>query len=226
MTRIEIQKKIHSNTRGTRITFHGSIGSKEVALKCYRRPLWGLFHTVRALIRGSRIRRRKAPFPDIVFWGWVPQERCFGYATGFLSGYESVRYRLIHADESGQSRVIGCLGRLIAELHIAGLEQTDGNLTNFLMDASHNLAVVDEDDVKIHSRSLRATKAIRNLSNVAARLPSEAMREEFLNAYLSDSRHSEITDNDIEEFWLQSGNVRLQLDSKRSARNIASRKFD
>ncbi len=228
MTDIELISELHANTRRTRITYHGRIAGREVAIKCYRRPLFGLIHWIRAQRRGLKIRRAGGPVPEIVYSGWLAQRRCFCFATAFLEGYRPMREVLREEScEARQYQLIKLLGARLADIHRCGIEQPDGNLTNFLVNDRNELAMVDEDDIRVHSKKLSRTTAMNNLGNIAARLPdgelSVALSEGYLGA-LSSERKSDYWDRALFleklQFWRQT------LNEKRASRNIAPRQFD
>ncbi len=176
MTTVKLEEELHSNTRRTRITYRGLVDGRAAAVKCYRKPLFGLIHWIRALRRGKKIRRVGGPVPPIVFAGWIASEQCFGYGTAFLEGHRPLRVVLTEElSRSRQMEIIGLLGRTMADAHKRGIEQPDGNLTNFLMGAGDELSMVDEDDIRVHAGTLPLGVAISNLANVAARLPDEKM---------------------------------------------------
>lgn len=228
MTTVELEEELHSNTRRTRITYRGVVDGQPAAIKCYRKPLFGLIHWLRALRRGKKIRQAGGPVPPIVFAGWIASERCFGYGTAFLEGYRSLRAVLMN--ESSRSRqidIIRLLGQTMADAHKRGIEQPDGNLTNFLMGADGRLAMVDEDDIRVHPGMLPLKVAVSNLANVAARLPDEEMVEALLTAYLEATFVESGSDWDRGVFWASVRGWKEMLESKRASRNIApERKFD
>lgn len=227
MTTVELKEELHSNTRRTRITYRGMVDGQPAAIKCYRKPLFGLIHWIRALRRGKRIRRVGGPVPPIVFAGWVASEKCFGYGTAFLEGYRPLRAILM--DEPSRSRqidTIRLLGRTMADVHQRGIEQPDGNLTNFLMDEENRLSMVDEDDIRVHPGMLPLGVAVSNLANVAARLPDEEMVETLLTAYLEVAFVEKGSEWDSGAFWASVKGWRAMLDAKRASRNIAPRQFD
>lgn len=227
MTTVELKEELHSNTRRTRITFRGLVNGQVAAIKCYRKPLFGLVHWIRAVRRGKRIRRAGGPVPPIVFAGWVPSEKCFGYGTVFLEGYRPLRAILM--DEPSRSRqidIVRLLGRTMADVHKRGIEQPDGNLTNFLMGADNTLSMVDEDDIRVYPGMLPLATAVSNLANVAARLPDEEMVETLLSAYLEVAFVDKGSEWDSGAFWASVKGWRAMLDAKRASRNIAPRQFD
>ncbi len=228
MTTVELEEELHSNTRRTRITYRGLVDGQPAAIKCYRKPLFGLIHWIRALRRGKKIRQAGGPVPPIVFAGWIASERCFGYGTAFLEGYRSLRTVLMNeSSRSRQIAIIRLLGQTMADAHKRGIEQPDGNLTNFLMGADDRLAMVDEDDVRVHPGMLPLKVAVSNLANVAARLPDEEMVEALLAAYLEAAFVESGSDWDCGAFWASVRGWKELLESKRASRNIApERKFD
>lgn len=228
MTTVKLEEELHSNTRRTRITYRGLVDGQVAAIKCYRKPLFGLVHWIRALRRGKKIRRAGGPVPPIVFAGWLSSERCFGYGTAFLEGYRPLRAVLMEEPlRSRQEAIIHLLGRTMADVHKRGIEQPDGNLTNFLLGGSDELRMVDEDDIRVHSDMLPLGVAISNLANVAARLPDEEMVETLLSAYLEDAFVEQGSEWDRGAFWASVNGWKAMLESKRASRNIApERKFD
>ncbi len=227
MTTVELEEELHSNTRRTRITYRGLVGGQPAAIKCYRKPLFGLIHWLRALRRGKKIRRAGGPVPPIVFAGWVRAEKCFGYGTAFLEGYRPLRAVLMHeTSRSRQIDIIRLLGHTMADAHKRGIEQPDGNLTNFLMGADDELSMVDEDDIRVHSGMLPIGVAISNLANVAARLPDEEMVKILLEAYLEVAFVAKYSEWDDGAFWAGVKGWREMLEAKRASRNIAPRQFD
>lgn len=228
MTTVELEEELHSNTRRTRITYRGSVDGQPAAIKCYRKPLFGLIHWIRALRRGKQIRQAGGPVPPIVFAGWITTERCFGYGTAFLEGYRSLRAVLMkESSRSRQIEIIRLLGQTMADAHKRGIEQPDGNLTNFLMGPNDTLAMVDEDDIRIHPGMLSLTVAVSNLANVAARLPDEEMVEALLAAYLEVAFMEKGSEWDRGAFWAAVRGWKEMLETKRASRNIAPvRKFD
>jgi len=227
MTTVKLEEELHSNTRRTRITYRGLVNGRMAAIKCYRKPLFGLIHWIRAVRRGKKIRSVGGPVPPIVFSGWLASERCFGYGTAFLEGYRPLRAVLMEeSSRSRQKAVIRLLGETMADLHKRGIEQPDGNLTNFLLGGSDELCMVDEDDIRVHSDMLSVEVAISNLANVAARLPDEGMVEALLTAYLEDAFVERDSEWDSGAFWASVKGWRAMLDAKRASRNIAPRQFD
>lgn len=227
MTTVKLEEELHSNTRRTRITYRGLVDGRAAAVKCYRKPLFGLIHWIRALRRGKKIRRVGGPVPPIVFAGWIASEKCFGYGTAFLEGHRPLRVVLTEElSRSRQMEIIGLLGRTMADAHKRGIEQPDGNLTNFLMGAGDELSMVDEDDIRVHAGMLPLGVAISNLANVAARLPDEKMVETLLSAYLESAFVGKNSEWDSGAFWASVTGWRAMLDAKRASRNIAPRQFD
>ncbi|MEP1704104.1 MAG: hypothetical protein ABJP93_07730 [Marinobacter sp.] len=165
--------------------------------------------------------------PPIIFSGWLPSERCFGYGTAFLEGFRPLRAILM--DESSRSRqlqIIRLLGQTMADVHKRGIEQPDGNLTNFLMGADDTICMVDEDDIRIYSQMLPLGVAVSNLANVAARLPDEEMVATLLTAYLDMTFVGKGSEWDEGAFWASVKGWRSMLDAKRASRNIQPRQFD
>ncbi len=117
MRSITLLQELHANTRRTRITYRGEVDGMFAAIKCYRRPLFGLVHWLRAERRGRRLRRAGGPVPAIVYSGWLAGQRCFCFATGFLEGYRPLREVL--QEEQSRDRqfdIIRLLGRTMADL--------------------------------------------------------------------------------------------------------------
>ncbi|MDX1756774.1 MAG: hypothetical protein R3175_11990 [Marinobacter sp.] len=228
MTEIELISELHANTRRTRITYRGRIAGRDVAIKCYRRPLFGLIHWIRAQRRGLKIRRAGGPVPEIVYSGWLAQRRCFCFATAFLDGYRPMRQVLREeASEERQYQLIRLLGTRMADIHRCGIEQPDGNLTNFLVNPQDDLAMVDEDDIRVYANPLPVGVAISNLANVAARLPDKSMVEALLSAYLERAFPSAPEQLDQGQFWKSVMGWKNLLERKRAKRNIsATRRFD
>lgn len=173
MANVVLQRELHANVRRTRITYAALIDNQPAAIKCFRKPLFGLFHWQRARIKAYKIRNAGGPVPPIIYAGWVPELRCFGFATEFLEGYRSLREALRESDELGeQKQLLKTLAECIADLHRRGIEQPDGNLTNFLLGPNGDIKMVDEDDVRVGKSALSGRAAMTNLANVGARLPS------------------------------------------------------
>lgn len=227
MPDIALEEELHANTRRTRITFRGFIDGQEMAIKCYRKPLFGLIHWLRAVHRGKRIRRAGGPVPAIVYSGWVPTLRCFGFGTSYLVGYRSLR-EVLNAEVSREKQMamVERLGRTVADLHRRGIEQPDGNLTNFLVNSEGNMAMVDEDDVRVSRSHLPLKAAASNLGNIAARLPDRSMRERLLVSYKQAVSDSSVQMFQDELYWSSVVGWRTQLEAKRASRNIAPRQFD
>jgi hypothetical protein len=226
MTEIRLLEQLHSNTRRTRITYAGKVGEREVAIKCYRRPAFGIFHTLRAFIRGRRLRRTGAPLPAIVFVGWVSEASCFGYATEYLTGHRSMRQRLAEASSTERDVLIAALGSTVANLHKLGVEQKDGNLTNFMVDDAGHVALIDEDDISLKHGGLGLAASVQNLANIAARLPDLALVKSLQSSYLDTIGESGRSQWDENTFLEKASGTRRALEDKRSKRNIAPRRFD
>lgn len=228
MTTVELKEELHSNIRRTRITYRGLVNGQLAAIKCYRRPLFGVIHWLRALHRGKKIRRARGPVPPILFAGWVPSEKCFGYGTAFLKNHRSVRVAL--RDEPNQDRrleIVRVLGKTMAAVHKSGIEQPDGNLTNFLIDPNDKIAMVDEDDIRVFSGVLPVNLATTNLANIAARLSDRSLSEELLRAYLHQALFEEDKDWNSKEFWRHVGLWKKMFKKKRIQKNISpNREFD
>lgn len=227
MATIELKEELHSNTRRTRITYRALVDGQEAAIKCYRKPLFGLVHWLRALRRGNQIRRAGGPVPPVVFSGWLPSMRCFAFGTAFLSEYISLRDALTNELlPHRRMEMVRMLGRTMGDLHRRGITQPDGNLTNFLVKRNSAIAMVDEDDVHVYSGPVPCRDAISNLGNVAARLPDKEMAEELLAGYWDDGIVPWRAEWDDGAFWASVENWRSSLSAKRASRNIAPREFD
>lgn len=227
-TTIELQEELHSNIRRTRVTYRGLVNGKSTAIKCYRRPFFGLIHWLRALYRGKKIRRAGGPVPPIVFAGWVASEKCFGYGTEFLENHRPVRAALRDEPEHGRRlEIVRALGTTIAAVHRNGIEQPDGNLTNFLIDINDKIAMVDEDDIRVFPGVLPIKLAIINLANIAARLSDHSLREELLRAYLSQALTENRKGWNHPEFWKHVEFWEQMFEEKRIQKNISpDREFD
>ncbi|MAL99577.1 MAG: hypothetical protein CL583_14125 [Alteromonadaceae bacterium] len=228
MADIVLLDEIHANTRRTRITYRGVVDGKPAAIKCYRKPLFGLVHWARAQRRGAQIRQASAPVPPVVFSGWLKAERCFCFATAFLEGYRPLRLALREApSRESQLVAIQLLGQTMAEIHRKGIEQPDGNLTNFMLGPQHDIAMVDEDDIRVSRNALPAARAMSNLANIAARLPDTAMREALLENYRNAADARQLAQWDTVQFWRATEGWTTQLEAKRIKRSIApKRHFD
>lgn len=225
---IVLQREIHANTRRTRITFQGLVNDRLAAIKCYRKPAYGLYHWIRAQHRGKRIRCAGAPVPEVIYSGWLSAHRCFCFATVFLQNYKPLRTVLVEeTSRSAQEAHIQKLGRMIAQIHKKGIEQPDGNLTNFMLGESGHLAMVDEDDMRVYSRSVESGVAIINLANIASRLSDEGLVASLEAAYLADSSSNIRKAWDHHLFLTNVARSRSALEAKRSKRNISAvRRFD
>ena len=228
MTDIALEQELHANTRRTRLTYRGRVDGRPAAIKCYRKPLFGLFHWLRAQHRGRRLRAAGAAVPDLVYSGWFGAERCFCFATAFLEGYRPLRAVLTEEpSRSRQLELIAVLGRSLADAHNKGILQPDCNLTNFMLGDNDVLALVDEDDIRVYRANLPLARAEMNLANVAARLPDEGMVATLLAAYLA-ARPSEVCES-WEQARFRAGIRHWQdrLARKRARRNITERRrFD
>lgn len=229
MATVELKEELHSNTRRTRITYRALVNGQTVAIKCYRKPLFGLIHWVRAVSRGKEIRRAGGPVPPVVYSGWVNELRCFGFATEFLSGYRSMRGILRETDDlNDQVRYLKRLGHCMADLHERGIEQPDCNLTNFLMGRDEDIRMVDEDDVRVHRQRLSEKVALSNLANLGARLPAGELLRVLHEAYLErwgDTPKGMLSDKVV--FERQVSEKKQQLRIKRTARDAApDREYD
>lgn len=228
MASIDLLEELHANTRRTRITYKARVSGQWVAVKCYRKPFFGLFHWWRAKRRGQRIRSAGARFPDVVFSGWVPSARCFGFGTEFLQGSESFREVLRDAaDDDRRLSMLGLLGEVVAELHNSGIVQPDGNLTNFLLDRDEKVWVIDEDDVMVCSRGVPAKVAMRNLANISSRISDQRFREVILRSYLGKVAPRIAANWQLDRFWREVDDIRHETEAKWRKRNIPTdREFD
>jgi len=127
---------------------------------------------------------------------------------------------------SRQIELVRLLGRSMADIHKRGIEQPDGNLTNFLVGPDDTLAMVDEDDIRVYPGMLPLGVAVSNLGNVAARLPDEEMVDALVSAYLNVAFVAKGSQWDEGAFWASVKGWRALLDAKRASRNIAPREFD
>lgn len=228
MSNLEILEELHSNIRRTRVTYRALVDGKQAAIKCYRKPLWGFIHWLKAVRRGKQIRLAGGPVPAIEFSGWIGSEHCFGFGTAFLEGFRPLR-DILREEPSlpEQKRILGTLGMAIEDLHSRGIEQTDGNLTNFMMNNEHQIALIDEDDVRVHCQRLNKTSAQENLANIAARLPSKELVIALLEGYLSQSIHDASGNWSDQIFWEKVNLCKTQLQKRRKKRNVPiDRYFD
>lgn len=166
---IVIEEEIHANTRRTRITYRGRVDGRPAAIKCYKAPLYGLIHWLRAHLKAQRIRRSPLPFPEVLYSGWLSGQRCFGVGFIYLEGSVSVS-RLVEKRSEESFKVIDQLVDLLVTCHKVGVEQSDANLTNFLRLQTGGMAVVDEDGVKLHRAPLPERIALFNLAAAVSRL--------------------------------------------------------
>lgn len=226
---IRLAEELHANTRRSRITHRATLGDEIMALKCYHRPLWGLWHWWRAHRGGCRLRRLGAPVPPIVYSGWVPAAGCFGYGTRFLPGYRPLREALRDSEDQPerQLQLIVALGRLMAEVHALGIVQPDGNLTNFLVGDREDIVLVDEDDIRVARAPLASDRALDNLANIAARLPEAAMREALEAAYLQNASEKLGGTWQPVQFYRQADAWQRRTEAKRAKRGqVIRRRFD
>ncbi|QIB65405.1 BUD32 family EKC/KEOPS complex subunit [Kineobactrum salinum] len=225
---ITLLQELHANTRRTRITYRGEVDGTLAAIKCYRRPLFGLIHWLRAERRGRRLRRAGGPVPEIVYSGWLADQRCFCFATGFLEGYRPLR-EVLQGEPSRdrQFDIIRLLGRTMADIHARGIEQPDGNLTNFMLGSGDVIALVDEDDIRVYPGALAANVALLNLANIASRLVDPDMVQALLDAYLAVLPAERAEAWNQKRFQASVKSWRQCLEAKRAKRNIARvRNFD
>ena len=229
MNEISLEQELHANVRRTRITYAAIINGQKVAIKCFRKPLYGVFHWQRAQVKGRKIRQANGPVPDVVFSGWVPELKCFGFATEFLEGYRSMRVALRDSgDAQEKKRLLTKLAETIADLHQKGIKQPDGNLTNFLLGPEGDIKMVDEDDVRVFRRPIAGEEAVSNLANVGARLPSGDLPTLLRSAYLNFRRKLS-TDFELDEhnYEREVFQQKEQFRIKREARDAApEREFD
>lgn len=226
---IRLQEELHANTRRSRITRRATLGDEEMALKCYHRPLWGLWHWLRAHRGGLRLRRLGAPVPALVHSGWVPAAGCFGFGTRFLPGYRPLREVLRDSEHcpDRQFDLIAALGRLMARVHALGIRQPDGNLTNFLVGEGDNMVLVDEDDIRVARAPLAPQLALDNLANIASRLPEPAMREALEAAYLQDAPEVLRQAWQSAQFHRRADAWQQRTEAKRARRGqVVRRRFD
>lgn len=168
-TAVVLDGEIHANTRRTRITYQARVGDEKIALKCYKAPLFGLLHWLRASRKSRQIRQRTLPFPDVLFSGWFARQRCFSIGYRYLEGYRPVR-DLVEERSEASLRIIERLMVLLVRCQEAGVEQTDANLTNFLISENQDIAVVDEDAVKLHPGPMPEPAARANLASAMSRV--------------------------------------------------------
>lgn len=228
MNNIVLERELHANTRRTRLTYRGTVNGSAAAIKCYRKPLFGLFHWLRAQHRGRRLRAAGAAVPDLVYSGWFRAERCFCFATAFLEGYRPLRAVLTEEpSRSRQSALVALLGRGLADAHNKGILQPDCNLTNFMLGDDDALAFVDEDDIRVFRAGLSPAQSRLNLANVAARLPDEEMVAALLAAYLAARPAGVAANWDQARFRAAIADWQDRLARKRARRNITERRrFD
>lgn len=228
MSGIYLERELHANTRRTRLTYRGTVDGRPAAIKCYRKPLFGLFHWLRAQRRGRRLRAAGAAVPALVYSGWFAEERCFCFATAFLDNYRPLRAVL--TDEPSRRRqlvLVAVLGRGLAAAHNKGILQPDCNLTNFMLGDDDALAFVDEDDIRVYRAGLSPAQSRLNLANVAARLPDEELVAALLAAYLATRPAAVSSSWDQEHFQAAIADWQDRLARKRAQRNITERRrFD
>ncbi len=228
VTSIVLEQELHANTRRTRLTYRGTVNGRPAAIKCYRKPLFGLFQWLRAQHRGRRLRAVGAAVPGLVYSGWFTAERCFCFATAYLQGYQPLRTVL--SEELSRKRqlsLVALLGRSLAQAHNKGILQPDCNLTNFMLGDNDVLALVDEDDIRVYRGGLSPPRARSNLGNIAARLPDEEMVASLLAAYLAARPDAVSAAWDQARFQAAVAHWEDRLARKRKRRNItAQRRFD
>lgn len=226
---IQLGEELHANTRRSRITVRATLGAEAMALKCYHRPLWGLWHWLRAHRGGHRLRRLGAPVPPIVYSGWVPAAGCFGFGTRFLSGYRPLREVLRESDDQPgrQFDLVAVLGQLMARVHTLGILQPDGNLTNFLVGGDDRMVLVDEDDIRVVRAPLAPEHALDNLANIASRLPERSMRKALEAAYLEAVPEPVSAGWCPEIFYRRAEAWQQRAETKRARRGqVIRRRFD
>lgn len=228
MSEIFLERELHANTRRTRLTYRGTVDGRPAAIKCYRKPLFGLFHWLRAQRRGRRLRAAGAAVPGLVYSGWFGPQRCFCFATAFLDHYRPLRAVLTEEpSRARQLALVAVLGRSLADAHNKGILQPDCNLTNFMLGDNDVLAFVDEDDIRVYRAGLSLERARLNLANVAARLPDEEMVATLLAAYLAGRPAGVGAGWDQSLFEAAITHWRDRLARKRARRNITERRrFD
>lgn len=228
MSNIILQRELHANTRRTRLTYRGTVNGRPAAIKCYRKPLFGVFHWLRAEVRGRRLRAAGAAVPGLVYSGWFPAQRCFCFATAFLENYRPLRAVLTEEpSRARQLALVALLGRSLADAHNKGILQPDCNLTNFMLGDNDVLAFVDEDDIRVYRAGLSPAQSRLNLANVAARLPDGEMVATLLEAYLATRPARVGASWDRERFQAAIGHWQDRLARKRARRNITERRrFD
>lgn len=167
--------------------------------------------------------------PPVLYAGWVRELRCFGFATEFLEGYRSLREALRESKGlEEQEQLLKKLAECIADLHQRGIEQPDGNLTNFLLGPDGDIKMVDEDDVRVSKSALTGRAAMLNLANVGARLPSGDLPLCLRTAYVQARKdlHGEVAFDERgfdDEVFRQKEQFRI----KREARDAApDREYD
>ncbi len=112
-------------------------------------------------------------------------------------------------------------------IHKMGIEQADGNLTNFLLGPDDEFAMIDEDDIRVYSGAIPVNVATQNLANVAARLAHHEMIEELLGAYLEKRHDKAGAEWNTEEFWASVYSWKQMFKKKRVQKNISpDREFD
>ena len=137
--------------------------------------------------------------------------------------------RIVLREESLRSRqndIIRLLEPTIADAQSCGVEQQDGNLTNFLIGSDDRIMFVDEDDIRICPGMLPLTTAVSNLASIAARLPDEEMVAVLLSSYLEVASVGSWLQSSQNAFWFEVKAWRAMLKAKRASRNIAPRHFD
>lgn len=228
MSNVELHEELHSNIRRTRVTYRALVDGNPAAIKCYRKPLWGIVHWLKARRRGRRIRLVGGPVPSIAFSGWIKSERCFGFGTSFLEGYHPLRDIL--REETWvleQKRILERLGKVVADLHSRGIEQTDGNLTNFMMNNDGQIVLIDEDDIRVHSLRSNLDWRRANLANIAARIPSDELIHSLVKGYLSCASHNMQQQWNERDFWESVSLCKAHLNKRRKKRDVPiDRYFD
>lgn len=222
-------EELHANTRRSRITRKAFQGDRVMALKCYHRPLRGLWHWLRAHWGGRRLRAAGAPVPPVVYSGWVPAAGCFGFGTYFLEGYRPLREVLREWEErpGQQLALIRTLGGVMASVHARGIHPPDGNLTNFLVGPDGDIVLVDEDDIRVRRGAVAPRHAQDNLANIASRLPEPEMRDALETAYLEQASGSLRRAWRTDVFSARAAAWQRRAEAKRARRGqVIQRRFD
>lgn len=172
-----LHSELHANTRRTRITLRGHLDGEEVALKCYQAPLYGLWHWWRSHRKAIVLRQRNIPLPEVLFSGWLPEQRCFCIAYRFLDRHERLQERLRTPDPEQRWSDVQRLIRLFVHCHRQGVMQTDANLTNFLISPDNQWVILDLDDIQCVRGPLREKAVLFNLAAAIRRVPGLSEEE-------------------------------------------------